>query len=152
MLINIEYNLKAVYCNLNVIRKIMLVYFSASKCLSCNVEFARLDVLKIHNDIVCQRSGLVGLVLPNADETCTNIETFQTPTRPKRAALPNRIAKNWQNSTEKKKKRKNAALKKPSPKKKPKNWENLCFRYGFYAMIVKVNLLNLTWGQLLNFL
>ena len=120
----------------------MLVYFSASKCLSCNVEFARLDVLKIHNDIVCQRSGLV---VTNADETCTNIETFQAPTRSKRAALPNRIAKNWQNSNEKKRKKgKNAALKKPAPKEKPKNWEDLCFRYCFYAIIVKFNLFHLT--------
>ena len=121
-----------------------MVYFSASKCLTCNVEFARLDVLKIHNDIVCQRSGLVGLVLPNADETSTNIETFQTPTRPKRAALPNRIAKNWQNSKGKKKKGKNTSLKKPAPKEKPKKWEDLCFRYYFYAVIVKINLLHLT--------
>lgn len=124
-------------------RKIILIYFSASKCLSCNVEFARLDVLKIHNDIVCQRSGLVGLAITNEEETCTRIETFQTPTRPKRAALPNRIAKNWQNSKEKKKGIK-AALKKPTPKKKPKKWEDLCFRYCFYAIIVKVNLLHLT--------
>ena len=129
----------------------MLIYFSGSKCLSCNVEFARLDVLKIHNDIVCQRNdpnGLVGVVINNADEKCTKIETFQTPTRPKRAALPNRIAKNWQNSKEKKKKGKKAALKKPTPKKRPKKWEDLCFRYCFYAIIVKVNLLHLTLGPL----
>ena len=116
-----------------------MIYFSASQCLSCNVKFARLDVLKIHNDIVCQRSGLVGLAITNADETCTN---FQTPTKYKRA-LPSRIAKKWQKSKEKKKGKK-AALKKSTPKKKQKKWEDLCFRYCFYAIIVKVNLLHLT--------
>ena len=126
----------------------MLIYFSASKCQGCNVEFSRLDVLKIHNDIVCQRNGLVGVVINNADEKCTKIETFQTPTRPKRAALPNRIAKNWQNSKEKKKKGKKAALEKPTPKKRPKKWEDLCFRYCFYAIIIKFNLLHLTLGPL----
>ena len=121
-----------------MIKKNYVVYFSAGKCLSCNVEFARLDVLKIHNDIVCQRSGLVGRVITNAEETRTNIESIQTPTRPKRAPLPNRIAKNWQNSKGKQKKGKNATLKKPAPKEKAKKWEDTCFRYCFYAIIVEI--------------